>query len=218
MLGILIVILGIVSSSVNTPQLFPPIEEVHKVALEYANINNDDPKNWKKKAKVSAALPRLQFDYIRRIQSLVDVNINENIYVGSSGVVVGPDEGSYKENSNQYQSFVVRAVWSLNELIFNRDSLDVSSQALKILREKNLLLELVNKHYFTRKLKIEEVSNLENRIKHKGKMQKDDEKLMLKKIEIEAETASLDALTGGWFSNWLKEKLPISEKNINMSQ
>jgi hypothetical protein len=131
------------------------------------------------------------------------VNVNDNVYVGSDNVVVGPEEGSYKETADSSQYIGVRAVWSLNELIFSRDSLNVSREALNIMRERNALLEAVNKHYFERKKLIGEMAQLAAIKVPLRLAQKKDQELFLKKITMEKETAALDALTGGWFSQQL---------------
>lgn len=186
MLLIITVTLGLLAGT-------PPVEDVHKAALEYAHIEMKDATEWKKHAKLSAILPRLQFDFAHRTRELVDVNVNENVYVGASDVVVGPEEGSYGESSDLYRTFGVRAVWSLSELIFTKNSLDVSRQTLAVVQNRNLILEAVNKHYFERKKLAEEISESPSGKEAKG--------IALKKLAFEKETAALDALTGGWFSS-----------------
>ncbi len=183
----------------------PPIHEVHKAALNYASINNHEPLYWKERAKKAALLPKLQFDFGHNLRSDIDVAVNDNVYVGSSGVVIGPEESRYSEKVNAHRSIGVRAVWSLNELLFNRDLLDISRQSLIIMRERNNLLEAVNKHYFDRKRLIAEIRELE-KMKTKGKLtQKLKSELFIKKIAVEKATAALDGLTGGWFSHQLRQ-------------
>lgn len=177
----------------------PPIQDVHKAALEYAQIDSVEAGKWRKRAKWSAALPKFQVDYSHRVKNVIDLNIDDNVYVGSGGVVVGPEEGGYSEGEDLYRSFGVRAIWSFDELIFKRDSLAVSEQALKVMKERNLLLDLVNKHYFEMKKLFSET------------------KPNLREIGVERERAALDALTGGWFSQWMDEKgLPTEEKGTRI--
>jgi len=181
----------------------PPVQEVQKAAMEYARIDAQDATKWKKRAKISAALPRLQFDYVSRIRNYVNVDVNDNVYVGSENVVIGPEEGSYKESADAQQSFGVKAVWALNELIFSRDSLNVSREALNVMRERNTLLDAVNKHYFERKKLIGEISELEAQKVPKPLLPKKDHELFVRRLALEKEAAALDALTGGWFTNQL---------------
>ncbi len=204
MFMIIFAILGLVSAQPNFSQA-PPIGLVHQQALSYAQIDLKEPQKWKKKAKISALLPRFQADFSHRVKNLINVDIDDNVYVGSSGIVVGPEESGYKEGSDLYQSFGVRAVWSLNELIFNRDSLAVSQQKLKIMRERNLLLEIVNKHYYERKKLLGEIAILQEALIKQKTNAKLKHQFFLKKIAVEKETASLDGLTGGWFSQQLNK-------------
>jgi len=199
---IVFAVLGLVSAQPDFPEA-PPIGQVQQQVLAYAGFDSQEPQKWKKRAKISALLPRFQADYSHRVKNLVDVNIDDNVYVGSSGIVVGPEESGYKEGSDLYQSFGVRAVWSLNELLFSRDSLAVSQQTLKIMRERNLLLEIVNKHYYERKKLLGEITILSQANQQQKNNPKLKHQLFLKQIAFEQETANLDALTGGWFSKQL---------------
>jgi hypothetical protein len=203
MMLILMTLVSLFATKISLPPDGPPVQEVHKIALEYANIDVRDASTWKKRSKISAILPRFQVDYANKVRNFVDVNVNDNVYVGSDNVVVGPEEGSYKETADSSQYIGVRAVWSLNELIFSRDSLNVSREALNIMRERNALLEAVNKHYFERKKLIGEMAQLAAIKVPLRLAQKKDQELFLKKITMEKETAALDALTGGWFSQQL---------------
>ncbi|MFH1874024.1 MAG: hypothetical protein ABH859_02435 [Pseudomonadota bacterium] len=203
MLMIIFAILGLISAQPDFAEA-PPIGQVQQQALNYAGFDNQEPQKWKKRARISALLPRFQADYSHRVKNLVDVNIDDNVYVGSSGIVVGPEESGYSEGSDLYQSFGVRAVWSLNELLFSRDSLAVSQQALKIMRERNLLLEIVNKHYYERKKLLGEIAILSQANQQQKNNPKLKHQLFLKQITFEQETANLDALTGGWFSQQLE--------------
>ena len=181
----------------------PPVLEVQRIALEYAHIEGADAAKWKKRAKIAAALPRLQFDYGSRIRNYVNVDVNDNVYVGSENVVIGPEEGSYKSSSDFANTFGVKAVWALNELIFSRDSLLVSREAINIMRERNSLLDQVNKHYFERKKLIGEISQLEAMKVPKSLQAKKEHELFVKRLAVEKATAELDGLTGGWFTSRL---------------
>lgn len=181
----------------------PPVQEVQQVALQYARIDAQDAAKWKKKAKVAAALPRLQFDYGGLFRNNVNVNVNENVYVGSDNVVIGPEEGSYKSSADTSHDIGIRAVWALNELIFTRDSLYVSREALNIMRERAALLNAVNQHYFDRKKLIGEMEELRKMKVQGAEIKKKEHALFLKGLAMEKESAALDALTGGWFSSQL---------------
>lgn len=203
MLLIILAITGSLSAGLPAIPEGPIVQEVQKTAIEYAHIDGEDAAKWKKRAKVAAALPRLQFDYVSRIRNYVNVDVNDNVYVGSDNVVIGPEEGSYKESADAQQSFGVKAVWSLNELIFNRDSLNVSREVLNVVRERNTLLAEVNKHFFDRKKLIGEIFEIVAKKVPRSEIPKKEHDLFIRRIAVEKETAALDALTGGWYSEQL---------------
>jgi len=123
--------------------------------------------------------------------------------VGSSGVTVGPNDSAYKQNANTDRGFEVKAVWYLNELIFNPDQMDISREARSIMRERQMVLAEVNRHYYERKKyagiieRIEKGGKPAEVVTKKGTVRLD---LFNARIKMEEETAALDALTGGWFS------------------
>ncbi|PIR25132.1 MAG: hypothetical protein COV43_06920 [Deltaproteobacteria bacterium CG11_big_fil_rev_8_21_14_0_20_42_23] len=154
--------------------------ELQKKVLRYAEISPQHLHSWQKKARYAALLPRLQLDYSRRNKSDIDLDINDNVYVGSSGVVVGPEENTYQQTDSFDHNIGVRAVWSLNEFVFNQDQLQVSIEARNLLRARNDVLTQANHFYFERQ-KLLKISSTD-------------------KLDLAHVTAQLDALTGGWFS------------------
>lgn len=179
----------------------PSIVEVQKVVLGYHNLEEKEVSQWKKRAKLSALLPRFQVSYDRRVKNDVDIDIGNNVYVGSSGVTVGPDEGTYSENSNSDQNVGVKAVWYLGELIFNPEQLDISRESRNLIRERQMLLAEVNKHYYERKRLRGIINGLESGKIPPAKKSTRDKDIFLASVKLEEETAALDALSGGWFSN-----------------
>lgn len=181
----------------------PTAVEVQRAALQYHNIDNAEVRRWKRKARLAALLPRFQVGYDQNIKNDVNVDINENVYVGSSGVTVGPDESSYKQNANTDRGIEIKAVWYLNELIFNPDQLDISREARNMMRERQTVLAEVNRHFYERKRfagiidRIEKTGKPAEIVTKKGTVRLD---LFNARIKMDEETAALDALTGGWFS------------------
>jgi hypothetical protein len=184
----------------------PTAVEVQRAALSYHNIDRGEVRRWKKKARLAALLPRFQIGYDRNVENDINIDINENVYVGSSGVTVGPNEGSYAQNANSDQGINVRAVWYLNELIFNPDQIDISRESRNIMRERQMVLAEVNRHYHERR----RLSGIIERIEKGGKPAEIQTKrgtvrldLFNARIKMDEETAALDALTGGLFSQRL---------------
>lgn len=186
----------------------PAIAEVQYQALRYARLEASEISSWKRRVRLSALLPRLQVDYSRRVKNDVDIDINDSVYVGSNGVVVGPEEGSYSLNNNADQNVGVKAVWSFNEAIFNPDMLDVSAEARSLARERQAILAEVNRNYYERERIGGEISALELDLDLGKGDAKIRHEIFMKKIAEKEAVAALDALTGGWFSRQLEEGVP----------
>ncbi|PIR16644.1 MAG: hypothetical protein COV46_07520 [Deltaproteobacteria bacterium CG11_big_fil_rev_8_21_14_0_20_49_13] len=163
----------------------PDISVVHKMALNYARINPEDLSDLKRRSRRAAILPTFQIGAKRAIQNNVNVAIDDNVSVTSAGTEIGPTTSNIKQDSNDDISLEVKAVWSLNELIYNPDTIDVTQEARYQMRERRLLLAEVNKRYF----------ELEKLIKFPDPKESP-KKMDLLKDEL---IADLDAMTGGWF-------------------
>ena len=182
----------------------PAIVDVQAAALEHHGLDRGEAREWKKRARLSALLPRLELRYDRRVKDYVDVNVTENVYVGSSGVTVGPNEGKYSQNSNNDQNIGVRAVWQLGGIVFNTDQLAISREARSLMHERMTLTAQVNKHYHERRRLIGIIDELERGILSHGMKGTPQHELFLARVRLAEETAFLDGLTGGWFSRNLR--------------
>lgn len=210
-LGALILTLAALSASGGTcpgkgGQLVEPqIEEVQQRAIDHARLDPQEISSWKRRARLSALLPRLQLDYSRRVKNDVDIDINDSVYVGSSGVTVGPEEGKYSRYDNQDQDVGIRAVWNLNEAVFNPDVLAVSAEARRLARERQVLLGEVNRNYYDRVRLAGVAFHLKKKRARAPRLEKVRHELFLKRVACKEATAALDAMTGGWFSERLRE-------------
>jgi hypothetical protein len=155
----------------------PDILEVQKKALSYAGVV--EPAQIEKHrilARIKAILPTLKFDYDKTITYYSNTN--------STRFAVGPYDWG------------VSLSWNLSDLIWSEQQRLIDSQARLLIELRNDLLDEVNKLYFERlRIKQELLSgNLEPN-KYKEKI-----------IKLKELTASLDALTGGCFSQLIREK------------
>lgn len=179
----------------------PSIVELQRKALEHARLDPSEISSWKKRVRFSALVPRLQLDYSRRMRSLVDVNINDSVYVGANGVSVGPEAGSYQENSDADQNIGIKAVWNFSEAIFNPEMLAVSEEARLLARERQGILAEVNRNYYERTKAQGEISFIERALKREPRSEKLKMEIFSKRVALDEATAALDALTDGWFSS-----------------
>lgn len=181
------------------PGKAPHVAEVQRRAIEHARLDPSEITKWKKRARLAPLLPRLQLSYDNHVKNYVNVDVTDSVYVGSSGTTVGPPEGSYKANSNNQNDIGVRAIWNLNEAIFNRDMLAVSSEARQLARERQTILAEVNKNYYGRERAAGEIELLAERLKESPRDEKIRHQILVRRVEIDESNAALDALTGGWF-------------------
>lgn len=167
----------------------PDIRKVQEVAIEYAEVHPDKIKAWRKQASKRALLPRLTLgmnqDKDRTISSSIWGTYGSNSSPGK--YFVGPDDETRYNNKN----WSVSLTWELGDLIWNNDQtlIDVRSKLMAELRGN--ILDEVTRIYFERlRLKMELDSlRIEDR-----------KKRFEKELRLKELAASLDALTGGYFS------------------
>jgi hypothetical protein len=166
----------------------PPIQDVHKEALNYARLSPDDLSDLKRRSKKSALLPSLQISGKRTLNNDIDISVTDNVSVTSSGVNIGPETNSVGETSNADSSIEVKAVWSLRDLVFSSDLLDIAEEARYQVRERRQIFSDINKLYF-------ELERLLPRY-HKKERYID--------LKVDYIISELDSFTGGWFSHQIK--------------
>jgi len=177
----------------------PPVAEVQQRAIEHARLDPSEISLWKKRARLAPLLPRIQFGYDNHVRDYVNVDVRDSVYVGSSGTTVGPPEGSYRANRNNDNAIGVKATWSFNEALFNRDMLAISSEARQLARERSAILSEVNKSYYAREKAAGEIAILSGQLKEKPGDYKIAQQILVRRVAIRESEAALDALTGGWF-------------------
>lgn len=168
----------------------PNVSEIHRMALRYARLSPEDITRWKKNVKWSAALPRLQFGYARRVVDGVTVAVDDSVSVTNSGVVIGPTVSDWDRNIDRNNNIEVTAVWYLDELIFNRDDLSISSEARAQISARRDMLDGINEYYFDLKRLIA-IYLMKAPAGRAGTVH----------LEINRLIGKLDALTGGWFGD-----------------
>ena len=168
----------------------PSVREVQEAAIRTMGFDHQEMDRWKSQSRWSAALPRLQAGFQRDLKDVVRLTTQDSISITSGDVVVGPRSNNFLQDFNQGTSFDVKAVWFLNELVFNRDSLAASHERRDWVRERSRTLQEVTTAYFTRIRLKEELKKRRDPISVREK----------KKILLDQASATLDAFTGGWFS------------------
>ncbi len=176
--------------SKNLQSQEPTLQQVHAEAIHYLGMDMSDMDTWKSRARWSAALPRLQAGFQRDLKDLISLSSRDSVSVSGGDVTVGPTQSNFDQNFNQGTAIDVKAVWYLNELLFNRDTLAVSSEKRDWMRERNRILQEVSEAFFTRHRLLKELKSKSDPIELREK----------KKMVLDQVNGTLDALTGGWFS------------------
>lgn len=182
-----------------TEPKLPPITEVQQRAIENSHLDINEAAKWQHKARMAAFVPRVQLDYGHRMRNYVNVNVNDNVYVGSSGVTVGPQDGTYSSNQTDDNSFGVRAIWELRDVVFNTQVLAASAEARNIARERNALLAEVSKRYYEIENTRADLALLTKLVPLSPREDKSMQEIFARKVSCEESLAQLDALTAGWF-------------------
>ncbi|MCM8800393.1 MAG: hypothetical protein NC912_00035 [Candidatus Omnitrophica bacterium] len=163
----------------------PTISQVQQAAIEYAEVSNEKIKDWRRQARRSAWLPHLSVSIERDITDLWHWETGSTTKNGDDLLVRGRAAIEWD----------ITLSWDLSRLIWNEDqtNIDVRSRLMVELRQE--ILDEVNKLYFERlrtKMELENIPWQEKR------------KRMEKELRLKELTASLDALTGGYFSQHLR--------------
>ena len=173
----------------------PTIRDVHKMAIEYAEVSPEKIKKWRSGARWKAILPRLSLGFSESVDDNIEIYKNST----TAYVVTGP-----RERDNDWG---IDLTWDLSDLVWNdaQTNIDVRSKLMVQLRDD--ILEEVTRLYFERKRLIAEVGSSglgsldQKEVSGKGG-------LFEKRMRIEELTAYIDALTGGRFSKTIKAGTP----------
>lgn len=160
----------------------PNIVSVQNAAAEYARVNPDAYDSWMSASRWAYILPSNIRGQLRRQDG-----DQSDVRTTSSGL-------SDLVSTDEQLQIILRADWDLTRLVFNKDSITAARQIERIVNQREDILTTVNKLYFARRqlqvdLELEPPTSVERAVKSQ--------------LRIDALTADLDALTGGWFSKQL---------------
>ncbi len=165
----------------------PSIEEIRQAAMEYAEVQPEKIKKWRKSAARKAWLPdlRVAYDDAEDWQSSTYFykNTYEEQYVTDDDITEGNDRG-----------WSVSMTWELGDLIYNsaQTSIDVRSRLMVQLRD-DILNEVTRLHFERRRMQIEMITLPPT----------DPHNRLDKELRLQELTAGIDALTGSYLSKRL---------------
>ncbi|MDD5729582.1 MAG: hypothetical protein PHN57_00425 [Candidatus Omnitrophica bacterium] len=159
----------------------PGIKDIQEAAIRYAEVEPGKIKLMREKAAKKAVLPQLNLGVNRNVTDL---------WHWESGSTTKADDDVLKKGEDALE-WSVSLSWDFGELIWNNDQTSIDSRSRLMVQLRQDILDEVTKLYFERlrvKLELDNVS-LEDR-----------KNWSEKELKIAELTASLDALTGGYFS------------------
>ena len=178
----------------------PKIKRIQEAAIRYAEAGPEKIIRWRKQAARRALLPKLTISFDQDKDKTISKSVWGIYSSYSNGNITAPDRyfiGPDDETKYRNKNYGVSLSWDFGNLIWSDDqtSIDVRSGLMVQLRED--ILDEVNKLYFERirlKMEIDRLS-IEDRVKR-----------LEKELRLEELTASMDALTGGYYSECLNSK------------
>lgn len=175
----------------------PDVYQVQQAALRHRDFDADDLDQWTRRARFSTLLPQVQGQVSWLDQRDQRNRFNENIRAD--------DHGEYERNyanHHLHDDLRLRAIYSLrlnfnlSDLVFHRQELAIEREVQTRWSTRDELLRVVTDLYFTRRR-----HQLYLRLLPSDDMEEN----LDRHLAIEALTARIDALTGGWFRSALEE-------------
>ena len=163
----------------------PPVNEILKAAIRYAEVSPEKINGWRKAAAKKAWLPDLRLEY------------DEDKDWQSSDYFYSIATEKYKDDDiteGKDWGWSISLTWELGDLIWNdaQTSIDTRSRLMVQLRG-DVLNEVTRLYFERRRLQIEMLSLPAERLKER----------MEKELRLQELTADIDALTGFYLSNKL---------------
>lgn len=202
--GLICICTTSLSSRAGVPSQFrtiqstePSLSEITKVLFKQEGLGLSQLKKWQKQAKVAPYLPTLYIGYDHSFKESESLSINDNISVSGGSVTVGPEDNDYDIATNTGEVLRMRAVWRLDELVFNRNTLLIANERRDLVKLRNELSKDVYKIYEQRSLTLFQYLKFRS---NRAKAAPFYAKYLLL-------TQNLDAMTGGHFvGRWWREK------------
>jgi competence protein ComEA len=162
----------------------PSVREVQEQAVAYMRVHPAEVDSWRIRARTNALAPRLTTTG----QGILNDDIR-TVEVPSEPTIISKD-------NDQSGRLTIGATWDLNRLIFEPAEMAVARESVRIANLRDRVLDDVTRRYFERRrlqvdLELSPPKDLADRVK--------------KELRLQELTADIDALTGGWFSEKLKD-------------
>ena len=164
----------------------PSINEVHQLAIDYAEVSHEKIRNWRRQAQRSAWFPSLDIG----VDGNRDWSSSDSIwgsYTSGGQHYVGPDDKTRGEDIG----WDVSLSWDLSDLVWNTDQTTIDSRSKLMVELREDILNEVTRLYFERRRMQAGIAS---------SVTLDPAYKIDQEIRIAELTALIDALTGGEFS------------------
>ncbi|HKY63194.1 MAG TPA: hypothetical protein VJR29_07225 [bacterium] len=176
------------------PERLPALELLEQAALGRAGLQPDKIQRWQRNSRRAVALPRLQIGFEQSDQQNNTAIIQDSISVTSSGITIGPESNRVDQDFGNDRGFEVKAVWALDELLFNRDEIEISREARDLTLIRGRLQEELRDTYFLLKAQLW-------RFQAEPSLRLDPTEV----LQAQQRAARLDSLSGGAFRRLAKD-------------
>lgn len=162
----------------------PSVRDVQQQAIEHMRVHPEVVDSWRLRARTNALAPRL-------------TTTGQGTLNDDRRTVEKPgDPTIVSVDNDQSGRLTVGATWELDRLIFEPAEMAVARESVRIANLRDRVLDEVTRRYFERRrlqvdLELAPPKDLADRVK--------------KELRLQELTADIDAVTGGWFSEKLKE-------------
>jgi competence ComEA-like helix-hairpin-helix protein len=162
----------------------PSVREVQQQAIEYMRVHPEVVDSWRVRARTNALAPRL-------------TTTGQGTLNDDRRTVEKPGDPTIVSIDNDRSGrLTIGAIWDLDRLIFEPAEMAVARESVRIANLRDRVLDEVTRRYFERRrlqvdLELAPPKDLADRVK--------------KELRLQELTADIDAATGGWFSEKLKD-------------
>lgn len=177
----------------------PSFSEILNVYYMGEGLTNHHIHKWQRKIKTAPLLPTLYAGYDHSLSESQGLSINDNISVSDGTVTIGPEDNDVDFDEDLKHTFRVRAVWRLDELVFNRDNFLLAREWRSVTHSRSELGQKLYQLYEKRCASLMQYLEFKNVAASKARVFYSRYLLL---------TDHLDALTGGRFHKkwWKKER------------
>jgi hypothetical protein len=162
--------------------LEPTIADVHHMAVDYANVNPNQIKNWHKESRAKAFLPTLSVGLNRSATELLHWDSGSN-----------PDT---LLRGRDYLDWSTSLSWNFSDFVWSSDHTTIDSRSKLMSELRTDILDQITRLYFERRRIQVELAT---------RMDLDEAAYLEKQMRLEELTALIDGFTGGEFSRNIRQ-------------